>query len=180
MSYENTEYGGCRGCKRGCNDCGSGDNDNGGTIVTGMSINQRTLVPANMRLLNNQQGINIIIAKFATAHQILAQFQSFTGVMTKTVPALTINLNLEDPPVHSLVNVTTMVNDGVAQPGILKVGGACMIRIYKMAGYQGGATRRFTRSNRDRCTFMFREGEEVSMQGNSLSWISSRWNARRR
>lgn len=182
MSDDYTQYGLRRGsCRRkrcSCQECN--DDDGGGaTVNTGASIMQRTIIPANMTLLDNQEGINIIIAKLANANQILCQFQGFTGEMTKTVTALTINLNLEDPPAFVIANMVALVTDGEAQPGLLKFGGPCSIRLYKLRGYQGGASRRFlNRNNQDQCSVVFRRGEEVSMQGNSTSWIGRQWRRR--
>jgi hypothetical protein len=168
---EDTEYRNCRGCKRGCNSCGSSSSSGGATIDNGVSIVSKTIVPANLRLYNNQRGINVFIIKFPNMPISMIQFQGFSGVLTQTVPALLINLKLDDEPVHSLVNVTALISDGLGQPGILKIGGACSIRLYKMAGYQGGVSNRFAGVNGDKCRFSFREGEELVLQGTSMVWV---------
>lgn len=169
MSDEFTEFD-RRRCsrKRGC---GCEGESGGGTSNT-MSIDQRMITPEYIDLEGNRRGINVTIARWANAPFVMAQFEGFTGVMNRTVPALIINMPLQHPPIHSLVNVTAMVNDGSAMPGILKVGGACNMRVYKLAGYLGGATNRFADRRRAGCNAVFRQGEEVSMQGTSLVWIT--------
>lgn len=128
----------------------------------------------NLRFDGNQQGVEMMVHRFAGGIAAQLQIRPFSGVFTNDVEELVWD-DIPFAPCNPVTILVHMNNNGLPIVGLFKLGGRnSNARMYISAKYGTANTsvRRGSNRWRDRrCDVMFRAGDNLVCQGFSLNWF---------